>query len=263
VSGMGVELPSSKEEVDLQLTIDQANSWTWLSTARFKGGETSEESSDPANGDGTETETSEEKPTTPPAETGKTFTQEEVNALVTRETQKAARGKLDPKEAGFASKDDLKVFLQKMKDKEEADKTEDEKAKEQAIKEAVEAARNEVLSTANSRLVKAEFTISANRAGVVIPIDDAFQVAQTLEEYSPEVDEEKGTVSGFDDDFFKAFRNAKPYVFAKPAGQDIGVGAGGGGNNKEAARETELKELYPSLGRQLSANEVSGIRPRR
>jgi hypothetical protein len=221
------------------------------------------ENSDPATGDGTGTETPEgQQTTTTTGGESKTFTQEEVNALVTRETQKASRGKLDPKELGFASKDELKTFLQQQKDKAEADKTQEEKDREKALKEAVDEAERNVLSKANARLIKSEFVIAASKAGVAIPMEDAFQVAQTLESYNPEVDDDKGTVSGFDDDFFKGFKEAKPYVFAKAATPDIGAGASGGGANKDQTREQDLREKYPSLGRQLSAAEVAGIRSR-
>jgi hypothetical protein len=249
--------------VNVGLSIDQAISWTYLKFP-FRGAEETEGGEGDPNattGDGTETETSEEKPSTESTGTGKTFTQEEVNALVTRETQKAARGKLDPKELGFASKDELKTFLQKMKDKEEADKSQEDKDREQAIKDAVAEAEGRVLSKANARLIKSEFVIAASKAGVTIPMDDAFQVAQTLEEFGPEVDEEKSTVSGFDDDFFKAFQKAKPYVFARAGASDIGVGAAGGGANKDKVKEQDLRGKYPSLNRQLSAAEATGVRP--
>lgn len=251
----------------MQYTIDQAISWTQL-MGPFQGSDDppagAQGNGDPAsdNGDGTGT-------SDPGGESGqgasgdgaKTFTQDEVNALVTRETQKATRGMLNPKDLGFSSKQDLADFLKKMKDKEEADKTESEKEVEARIKAAEDEARNSVLSKANQRLVKSEFVIAASKAGVAIPMDDAFQVAQTLEGYAPEVDEDTGSVSGFDDDFFKAFKAAKPYVFAK-AGSSSDIGAGASGGGAKPSKEDELRQNYPSLGRALSASEAAGIRTR-
>lgn len=181
---------------------------------------------------------------------GKTFTQAEVNALVTREVSKAARGKLDPKELGFDSAKDMKTFIDDMKSKQEADKTEEDKAKEEAIKAAADAAREEVLTVANGRLVKAEFLTAAADAGISKEArNDAYVLAQTLEDWkSVEVDDD-GNVTGFDAAFFETLKEAKPYLFASAEGSgvpDVGAGRSGGGKDGNS-RLQELQAAYGNM----------------
>lgn len=181
------------------------------------------------------------------------FTQAQVDAIATREAQKAARGKLDPKELGFESAKDMKDFIDGVKAKEESDKSEDEKARDQAIKEAADAARNEVLSTANSRLIKANFLLAATKYEVEFG-EDAYALAQSMEGWGAvEVKEEDGTVSGFDEDFFKELKEKKPFLFKQPEVDDQGnpiPSANAGAQGPPAGTKTQaekLAELYPAL----------------
>jgi hypothetical protein len=180
------------------------------------------------------------------------FSQKEVNAIVTREAQKAARGKLDPKELGFKDGKELKTFLETMKTKQEEEKTEAEKAHEQAIADAVQTARDEVLSTANQRLVRAEFLVAAAEAGIdKTARGDAFLLAQTMESWAQiEVDEE-GKVSGFDEAFFTELKEAKPFLFAKEEEEDESErDLGGGrprGKGKGNDKTADMVQKYPAL----------------
>lgn len=192
----------------------------------------------------------------------RTFSQDEVNAIVAREVSQKTRGKLDPKEAGFKSAAELRDFLEKMREKDEASKSEDEKAREQAIKDAQDSAKREVLDKANRRLLKAEFTMAASTAGVQY-IEDAFEIAQKLDIWNPEIDDEKETVSGFDDNFFTQLKELKPYLFGdvKPKGLDIGAGAAGdgGASTKAQLREAELRKMYPVLDRKMTRADQAGL----
>jgi len=214
--------------------------------------------SEDAEGDGTPPDDGDG---TPPADgddgkgtdDGKTFTQDEVNALVTREVSKAARGKLDPKDLGFESAKDMKTFIDEMKSKQEADKTEEDKAKEEAVKAAADTARNEVLTVANSRLVKAEFLTAAADAGISKDArNDAFVLAQTLEDWSSVEVDDDGNVKGFDDAFFTTLKEAKPFLFAEKVIPDAGAGRSGGGKDGDS-RVKELQDAYGNLSPTLKA----------
>lgn len=183
------------------------------------------------------------------------FSQDQLDAIVTREAAKAKRGKLDPKEFGFDSAKELKDFLDATKKQAEENKDEETKALEEAIEEAQRLAKDQVLTKANSRLVKAEFLTAASDAGISKEArGDAFVIAQTLEIWKGvEVDDE-GEVTGFDDSFFDELKEKKAYLFTEgetreDRNDDIGGGAGGGG--KGNADQAELAKKYPALQRML------------
>lgn len=181
------------------------------------------------------------------------FTQKQVNAIAAREAKKAARGKLDPKELGFENGEELKTFLSEMKSRQEAEKTEAEKAQEQAIKDAKESTRAEVLSTANSRLIKAEFFVQAADAGIdKSALADAFLLAQNQEGWEEVTVSDDGVVGGITEEFFESFKEAKPFLFKQESDEeddddrDLGGGRGrssGRGNDRDA----ELVQHFPAL----------------
>jgi len=180
----------------------------------------------------------------------KVFTQDQLNAIVTRETSKAARGKLDPKELGFDSAKDLKEFLEGVKAKNEEAKSEEEKAREQAIEEARTSARNEVLSVADERLRKAEFLVQAVDHGVMKEArDDAYLLAPTLEAWADVEVGEGGNVSGFDDIFFDELKKAKPFLFVKEGSSDNNIGQGSRGNGQLEPGDDDLRQKYSALRR--------------
>lgn len=183
----------------------------------------------------------------------KTFTQEQVNALVAREASKAARGKLDPKELGFESAKEMKDFVDQAKGLLEEQKSEAEKELESRVKLAREEATAEVLGRAKQIALKAEFKVQAVQAGVVDP-DGAFLLAQTLEGWDEIQVADDGSVTGLDEEFFKAMKETKSYLFSKdesseePKTTSISPGASGGGDMSDA-RTKELAQKYPVLGR--------------
>ncbi len=198
-------------------------------------------------GDGTPPDTGDGK-----GKDGKTFTQQELNAIVTREADKAKRGLLAPKELGFDSAKEMKDWIESQKTKDEAAKTQEDKDREQAIEDAKRDAETRVLGVANERLRKAEFLSSAvdhklRREARA----DAYLLAPTLEAWeSVEVDD-NGNVSGFDDAFFEELKEKKPFLF-EPEGDgslgDIGAGRSGGKDSNEA-KLAALKQHYPILDR--------------
>jgi hypothetical protein len=146
---------------------------------------------------------------------------------------------------GFESAKELKEFMDAAKQKAEDDKEEGEKLLEAAIKEAQEEARHDILDVANAKVIKAEFLMAAKdhdiRPGAA---QDAYVLAQTLENWSNVEIDDAGVVSGFDDDFFKDLKDQKSFLFETAAAGDIGAGnrSGGGDDGKE-----DLRSKYPAL----------------
>lgn len=184
------------------------------------------------------------------------FTQEDVNKLLAKEVDKAKRGKLDPKELGFDSRKDLETFVKQMKEKSEEEKSEAERQMETAINEAKESATKDVLAKSKQLVLKAEFKLQAQANGVSAEArDDAFVIAQTLEDWQNVEVSDDGDVSGLDEDFFETLKKDKPYLFAQPSDEDegedttpnIGQRARGRRGSKEGPADKELKAKYPAL----------------
>lgn len=180
---------------------------------------------------------------------GKKFTQEEVNKILAKEKSKATRGKVNPKDYGFDSQKEFDQWVKDQKDKQDKNKSDDEKALQKAIDDATKEAESKIMSKANARLIKAEFKVAAREAGISKDaLADAYVLAQTLEDWDVEVDEEKEEVVGLDDDFFKELKKQKPFLFADNNGGgsgDAGAGAGGGGGRGN--KDGNVKELFPAL----------------
>jgi hypothetical protein len=103
--------------------------------------------------------------------------------------------------------------------------------------------------------VKAEFLLAARDHDVSREAaGDAFLLAQTLESWKTVEVSDDGVVSGFDEDFFKALKEAKPFLFAAANGDggndgrdSIGAGNRGGAGETEADKAARMKKLFPSL----------------
>lgn len=212
---------------------------------------------DSGDGDGTSTDndggTSTETDDGKGGKDDKVFTQDQLNAIVTRETQKAVRGKLDPKELGFDSAKEMKDWVDSMKAKADEAKTEDDKAREEAIETAKREATDSVLSKANERILKAEFLLAALDHNVRKEArNDAYLLAPTLDAFESVQVDEDGKVVGFDEDLFTELKEKKPYLFEPEndagagSGGDIGAGRRSGGDSDSAA-VAKLRETYPAL----------------
>lgn len=178
----------------------------------------------------------------------KTLTQKEVDAIVSREKAKAARGKIDPKSLGFESAKEAQAFVEAMRKKADEDKSADEKALEDAIAEAKAEATAEVLNKANERLTRAEFKVEASGHNVAY-IEDAYEIAQKLEIWEGVEVDDDGNVTGFDDSFFEALEKEKPYLF-KGANENDGKGTDIGAGTRSTGkpnRDEELRQKFPAL----------------
>lgn len=218
---------------------DEGNDGAGDGDGSTEGDDSDGTSTDDGDGSGGDGDDGDDKPT---------LSQKQVDAIVSREKAKAARGKIDPKDLGFKSAKEVTDFLDAMKKKADEDKNEDEKALEEAIKEAKAEATAEVLDKANERLTRAEFKIAGKDHNIAY-LDDAYEIAQKLDIWDGvEVDEE-GNVTGFDDDFFTELEKAKPYLFKGEEDDDSGsdIGAGRRSNKSKPDRTAELKEKFPAL----------------
>lgn len=122
---------------------------------------------------------------------GKTFTQEELQAIAARESQKGGRKALQSlaEELGFDSVDAMKQAAQKARELEDQQKTELQKLQEQA--QQAEQQRQQALQTANERLIQAEVKAQASALGFVNG-DVAYKL---MDRSSVEVDD-NGNVTG-------------------------------------------------------------------
>jgi F0F1-type ATP synthase membrane subunit b/b' len=201
------------------------------------GGGTGAGSSDGGSGDsgGGDAGDKDDKPT---------LTQKQVNDIVARETAKAQRGKLDPKELGFESGKELKDFLDKQKEAADAAKDQATKDLEAAKEQATKNAEATVLSKANERITKSEFVVKAAAAGVTSPAD-AYVIAKTMSIWTQVELVEDGDdvkVNGFDDAFFEEMKKEKSFLFATADGQSGGKDLGGGAGNSDKGGKDRLSE---------------------
>ena len=214
------------------------------------------------DGDGTETDDSDEDDDSEDTSKEKTLTQSQVNKLLAKERRKAARGKVDPKELGFETQKELDEFVKAQKAKSDEDKSKEEQEREKQLKDAIEAAEKGVLSKAHRVLLKAEFKSLAADAGIPRDrVDDAFALAQGLEDWDDISVNDKDEVEGLDEDFFTTLKEAKPYLFVEESDDDeddedddtptrISSGTRAKGGKTKATEESKLREAYPGL-RQL------------
>lgn len=247
-----VLFPSTFTTSGANVRYGTARIMPWISGGSDEG--SGESDSGSGDGDGTDTDKSGGDGTDDGGKgSEKTLSQDEVNRIVAREIAKAQRGKLDPKELGFESGKELKDFLDQQKQAADEAKTQAEKDLEEAKNTAREEAEKGVLAKANERLVRAEFVAEAAKAGVSAPAD-AYVLAKTMEIWTQvELVEENDdvTVKGFDEDFFKELKQAKPYLFAEEqggaGGRDLGGGAGGGNRDDAKSKDDKLLTDYPAL----------------
>lgn len=177
----------------------------------------------------------EEAKPTEPVEDSRTFTQAELDEIVTK--------RLERERKKYADYDDLKSQLQALAAADEERKRAEMSEKERleadmsaALKKAEEAeqARSKALETANQRLINAEFKVVAKEAGIEY-VDDALRLADLS---GVSVDEE-GNVTGVKE-VIEALVESKPYLVAQkeaPKPRPIG-----GANNPPRGNEQKTKE---------------------
>lgn len=184
----------------------------------------------------------EDDPQDPPADPQppKTFTQEELDAIV--------RDRLARDRKGREDYDDLKTKLAALEQAEEERRRAElsaterlEAEKDAALKaaEAAKAERDKALTAANQRLIKAEFRALARELNVrADAIDDAYVLADLT---SVSVDE-SGNPIGVED-AVKALLTHKPYLVDVPKKpQPIGDGKHNTGEDERRTLEQQLAD---------------------
>ena len=168
------------------------------------------------------------------SESGRTFTQDEVNSFLAAEKRKLQDS--EEIKAGRAAQ-------KRLAELEEAQKSEAEKLTERATK--AEQLADQRAAKYRAALIRSSFTAQAMAAGVPSDrIDAAYKLADLS---AVEVDEDTDSVSGLDapikalPDWLKA-----P---AKPAVPDINAGGGHNQTPDPAAREADLKRRFPAAYR--------------
>lgn len=181
---------------------------------------------DPAQGD----PPAGDPPASPPANGDKTFTQDELNAIVQDRLARATKGQ--------PSKDELtelRAAKTKLEELEQAGASELEKANK--AREQAEAKATEALATANERLLKSTAITALVGAGVT-SVEAAYRA---LDKTGLTV-EDDGTVSGLDD-AVKALVEEVPAFVGKGTPGSADQGARGGGPD-QITRE-QLSKLTP------------------
>ena len=144
---------------------------------------------------------------------GRTFTQDELNAIVSDRLSRE-RGK-------YADYDDLKAQSAKLKDIEDAQKSELQRAQE--AQAAAEKQAQAATANAQMRLMQAEFLSAAALAGVAHP-EDAYQLANKAAVQMGD----DGKVTGVTE-AVKALIDAGRLVMSgRPPAPNLNGGAGGG-----------------------------------
>jgi hypothetical protein len=148
---------------------------------------------------------------------GKTFTQEELNQIVQRRVAK------------FADYDDLKAKVEELTNS-------SEEAMGQAIEKAREEARTEVLTIANTRIVKSETRALAAELGFIYPTDAHLYIdvseVPVDNDGEPDVDKIKELLSKVAEERPALVRSAE----SSPTQVDAGIGVTGTGRKKSTAQ---------------------------
>ncbi|GAA0840480.1 hypothetical protein GCM10008915_36070 [Bifidobacterium pullorum subsp. gallinarum] len=176
----------------------------------------------------------------PNPEPEKTFTQAELDRIVTERLARDRKGREDY--------DDLKSKLTALEEAEaerekaklsETERLEAEKAAALQAAEDAKSERDKALTAANQRLIKAEFRALARELNIrADALDDAYKLADMSE---VSVDDD-GNIAGVED-VVKALLTNKPYLADQPKPQPKPIGgASGGADPTDKSKEQLLKD---------------------
>ena len=238
--------------------------WPFITTTSgnfpiIAGGAEEDGDSDDDADDATEGEDSGSDDDDSSSDTGKSFTQDDVDRILAKERKRSRRGAVDVKELGFDSKQELADFVKSVREQADKDKDEETKSREEAIESAKQEAVSAVLNEADRKLLKAEFKVAAREAGIPKDrLEDAFSLAQNLDDWQDVEVDKDGNVAGLDEDFFGTLKEQKSYLFGSDEGQEDddssdtsgGSGAGtraGGKGDLSKSQRAALLERYPGL----------------
>ena len=170
-------------------------------------------------------------------ETGRTFTQADIDRVV--------QDRLTRERAKYADYDNLKAAADKLRELEDAQKSELERA--QQAKEQAEATAKAAMEMANQRLVRAAFIAAAAQAGAAHP-EDAFALADR----AGVTVADDGTIEGVDVAVQTLVDAGRLVMSGKPTAPSTDAGAGGG------TRTAGTVQLTPE---QLEIARKMGISP--
>ena len=148
----------------------------------------------------------------------RTLTQQDVDRIV---SERLARQK-----AQYADYDDLKAKAAKLREFEEAQKTELQKAQERLDK--IERERDEAIAKSTDRMIRAAFLAAATKAGAVHPSD-----VYALADVANVTIDDDGNVLGATEAVKAVVDAGRVPLNAKPAAPRMDGGAGGGARSTE------------------------------
>ena len=154
---------------------------------------------------------------------GRTFTQEELNAIIAE--------RVGRERAKYGDYDDLKAAADQLKQLEDAQKTELENA--QAAQARAEAAAQQAIQQANEKLMRAAFIAEAAKLGAAHP-EDAYALAnKTLVQIGDD-----GAVQGVVESVAALVQAGRLVMSGKKSAPNLDAGAGGDGKPPASAQLT-------------------------
>lgn len=194
-----------------------------------------------------------------------TFTPEQqahIDKLIGERAVQAGRGKVDPKDLGFASKAELEAAIAAHQQTLEDAQSDQEKAVQKARKEGAEQASQELMGKANARMIKSEFVAAAANKGVVAPTD-LYLIAQAEGRFNDVTVGDADEVVGLDDSWWEGLLKGRDHLVGESnssstsGGSNVNGGSNGSSSQASGApkkkldtdRKAELAKTFPSLGR--------------
>lgn len=192
---------------------------------------------------------------------GKTFTQEQLDAIVQKRLADAAKGRVSLEEFGLKNKDELQQIIQERQAAEEKAKSEQEKALEEAKKSGRTEAEQEIMGKANARLVRSEFIAAAKDRGVIDPAG-LYLIAKGEEKLTALTINDADEVEGLDDTYWEELLKGREYMVKAGEGQtpppppgqkpptpgNVNAGSQGGSKVPDERRK-DLLARYPALSK--------------
>jgi hypothetical protein len=212
---------------------------------------------------------------TPPPATGaaatgaegevKSFTQEQMDAIIQDRLKKATAGRVSLEEFGLKSKDELQKLIDAQTAAEEKAKSDQDKALEEAKKAGRKEAETELMGKATARLVRSEFIAAAKDRNVVDP-SALYLIAKGEGKLDGLTVNDADEVDGFDDAYWEELLKERPYMVKEgssggstpppppgtgqkpPTPGNANAGSQGGTKVPEDRRK-ELLARYPALAK--------------
>jgi hypothetical protein len=177
----------------------------------------------------------------------KTFTQEEVNRMMAKEKNDGRRSATNEilEKFGVKTVEEAEAILQKMRDSEEAEKTEAQKAKEAAEKEKAEAEKERQSAKRDRLETKIERALL--KAGVEVDILERAVRLVDVEDLEADQDTVQAAVDALKEDMPQLFTPSDKKTDPKPPGGDPGRPPRNGNQKPNAKEEAQsiLAKRHP------------------